>query len=315
MHGHMWEWCWDWYAEDYYRHSPVDDPQGPSSGSLRIERSGDGWNSDSPHLRSAYRNRLGPSSRYRDLGFRVARTSNKAPLAKADADGGKDDSPTRILEKRGLVRPRGTASNWILKEEIDVLARFRLVRAQEKQLDWGREQYNALAAGSRSRQAFIEECDARINALRGMRSEVDRLLADNPFMGTGIAAYYHNLLVQQHNALLAEYERLVTMRGNFFRDGGDFQEQLRQFGKELEKMEKWHVQTFEELRDWLAEINKRYEMLGADDEIATALSDLSTPTKQRIVPSKELRDATQAVTGGAGRIRVEKPNKQGQKRN
>ena len=79
MHGHMWEWCWDRYGEDYYRHSPVDDPQGPSSGSLRIERGGDGWNNDPQHLRSAYRDHQVPSLRFRDLGFRVARTSNEAP--------------------------------------------------------------------------------------------------------------------------------------------------------------------------------------------------------------------------------------------
>ncbi|WP_407364521.1 SUMF1/EgtB/PvdO family nonheme iron enzyme (plasmid) [Pseudomonas luteola] len=32
------EWVDDWYAEDYYAHSPVKDPKGPSSGSLKISR-------------------------------------------------------------------------------------------------------------------------------------------------------------------------------------------------------------------------------------------------------------------------------------
>ena len=94
-------------------------------------------------------------------------------------------------------------------------------------------------------------------------------------MGTGMAAYYHNLLVQQHNAMVGEQRRLGTMINSFYQQGGDFQEQLRQFGKEVEKLEKSHRQTVEELRDSLAEINKRYEELGADKEIAKALSDLS----------------------------------------
>lgn len=34
MHGNAWEWVADWYGEDYYAHSPRDDPQGPASGNV-----------------------------------------------------------------------------------------------------------------------------------------------------------------------------------------------------------------------------------------------------------------------------------------
>ncbi|MBK8015309.1 MAG: SUMF1/EgtB/PvdO family nonheme iron enzyme [Betaproteobacteria bacterium] len=43
MHGSVWEWCWDWYA-DYGGGSAVD-PRGPSSGSDRVNRGGC-WGSD-----------------------------------------------------------------------------------------------------------------------------------------------------------------------------------------------------------------------------------------------------------------------------
>ncbi|HXM35504.1 MAG TPA: formylglycine-generating enzyme family protein [Pyrinomonadaceae bacterium] len=78
MEGNLWEYCQDWYSEDYYSQSSGTDPQGPASGQQRVQRGGSfsdlGPMSNEDHgsnLRSTARSRTGPDGILDNQGFRI----------------------------------------------------------------------------------------------------------------------------------------------------------------------------------------------------------------------------------------------------
>lgn len=78
MHGNVWEWVEDCYANSY-SNAPTDGSKAPDTiGCSRVRRGGS-WLGNSPNLRSANRNWTPPGIRGRDGGFRLARTLPTAP--------------------------------------------------------------------------------------------------------------------------------------------------------------------------------------------------------------------------------------------
>ncbi|MDR1920713.1 MAG: formylglycine-generating enzyme family protein, partial [Candidatus Adiutrix sp.] len=71
MYGNVLEWTQDWYDENYYAVGPPSDPQGPPTGSYRVNRGGN-WDYLAGYCRSANRNFYPPDYLNNDLGFRLA---------------------------------------------------------------------------------------------------------------------------------------------------------------------------------------------------------------------------------------------------
>lgn len=70
MSGNVWEWCWDWHDETYYRKSPKENPIGPSSGTTKVLRGGSWLTND---IRVTLRIGNIPEVKPFDCGLRVVR--------------------------------------------------------------------------------------------------------------------------------------------------------------------------------------------------------------------------------------------------
>jgi len=74
MQGNAWEWCWDFYADDYYGQSPQNDPHGPDNGMNKIYRGGN-FNSSTDFLNRTKRYNLHSKLKEGMIGIRLVQSN------------------------------------------------------------------------------------------------------------------------------------------------------------------------------------------------------------------------------------------------
>ncbi|MCB2203926.1 formylglycine-generating enzyme family protein [bacterium] len=74
MHGNVFEWCWDWYSQNYYAQGVNNNPHGPAGGTQRVCRGGS-WFVYQYGCRSSFRSMLEPKYDSIDIGIRLVRNA------------------------------------------------------------------------------------------------------------------------------------------------------------------------------------------------------------------------------------------------
>jgi len=126
MAGNVMEWVQDYYGRNYYESSPLEDPQGPSSGTSRVNKGGN-WYSSPADDRCAFRGFSGPEMSFWNLGFRVVMEERA------------DDGPASEVRSAGTDdgrRKTGASDSGLPPTEADGMRLFRQAMFAAQQQQW-----------------------------------------------------------------------------------------------------------------------------------------------------------------------------------
>ncbi len=203
MAGNVMSWVQDYYDKNYYEDSPLENPQGPSTGGSRVNKGGNFFSSPEDD-RCAFRGFSGQSMSFWNLGFRVA-------LEEGDAVTGPLADKNGISEQSNDV-PTGNADLPPSQGQGMRLFRQAVSAAQQQQWD------NAIQTLEQALKIFEKREDyqwiARVQAtLAGIYAERSRTYKSQELYRQALAGFRKIGDTSSARILLAQLRELAISPG------------------------------------------------------------------------------------------------------
>jgi hypothetical protein len=203
MDGNVMEWVNDFYERNYYDSSPVNDPQGPNSGTSRVNKGGN-WYSSPADCRCAFRGFSGADMSFWNVGFRVAMDEKEDQGKTQTARGSTNDERTSRSSDDAAFPPS--------EEEGLRLFRQAMFAAQQQQWD------SALEDLERALKLYEKRDDTkwvpRVKAtLAGIYAERNRIYKSKELYTQALAEFRKIGDAASARIVLARLEELESSPG------------------------------------------------------------------------------------------------------
>lgn len=202
MAGNVMEWVNDYYDRNYFEESPLDDPQGPSTGQSRVNKGGN-WFASPADDRCAFRGFSGPSMSFWNLGFRVVLEEEDEASLTASRKGGQEEKTARSSSSSDLP-PSDAAGLRFFRQAM--------FAAQQEQWDNAIEDLESALKIYEQREDY--QWIARVKAtLAGIYAERNRIYKSKELFTQALAAFRKIGDAQSARIVLARLRELETSPG------------------------------------------------------------------------------------------------------
>ncbi len=204
MDGNVMEWVQDYYDRNYYETSPINDPQGPATGSGRVNKGGN-WFASPADCRCAFRGFSGETMSFWNLGFRVVMEGNSASDILKTANNRPDKSSQSY---------ESSSSSSMPPSEEDGVRLFRQAMFAAQQQQWD----NAIEDLEKALKLYKKRQDpkwiARVKAtLAGIYAERNRTFKSKELYTQALSEFRKMGDTVNAKIILARLQELETSPG------------------------------------------------------------------------------------------------------